>query len=253
MYKADGLTAIAGALPMEVAGVKALGSFRKARAGRLEYYQGDIRGKGVAVFVSGIGGDGAYHTAESACDALPLVAYISVGLSASLSASLKPGDVVAGESTTALASKGGLQENRLYNSDARLLGIAREALAGEGGVRFGGLIASERVLVKASDKRAVAASSGALALDMETCGAAMAASEAGVPFLAIRAISDGLDEDLPVDFGRFTVEGNMNWPSFLVHVLTHPGCIPPLMRLGRNSRVAAKNIAMAVEKLVIIV
>jgi adenosylhomocysteine nucleosidase len=80
---------------------------------------------------------------------------------------------------------------------------------------------------------------------MESCGAARAASEAGVPFLAVRAVSDTVEEDLPLDFNLFMKEGGMDWARFIPFMVTHLGILPKLLNLGRNTGVASRNLAGA--------
>lgn len=233
---------ITAALPMEIAGIRRLGNFtRAALTGGLEYYRGDVQGKDAALFVSGMGEKRAYETAKAACAALQPKAYICMGLSAALKERLRPGDIVVGESV--VPPEGG----DAYNADAGLLSAARAALKDT--ALFAPVTASRRVAWRSTDKRLIAANCPAAALDMETLGAARACAEAGVPFLAVRAISDSLHEDLPVDFNRYMKDGGMDWPRFLSHIVTHPGIIPPLMRLGRQSRLAAGNITQAAGKL----
>ena len=231
--------AIAGAIALELKGIRRLGRFRGSSAGGTDYEAGGIHGVDVALFVSGVGEDAAYRTAKAACEALPLAAYVSIGLSGALDPGLRRGDIVIGTSAASLDSPGAV-----YPCDGGLLESAKAALPGKA-IISGPLVASGRVFVTAEEKRKYFGGEGSkpLAVDMETFGAARACSEAGVPFLAVRAISDTLDEDLPVDFNRFMEGGQMRWPAFLIHVLARPRAVPPLMRLGRHSKAAADNLA----------
>jgi adenosylhomocysteine nucleosidase len=54
----------------------------------------------------------------------------------------------------------------------------------------GTIVESARVLKTPEEKRALHAATGALAVDMESASVAAAAHAAGVPFLAVRAVSD---------------------------------------------------------------
>jgi adenosylhomocysteine nucleosidase len=245
--ESGGIIALAAALPVELTGIKKLGGFFKKNLGGISYMRGDIHGVDVALFVSGVGDARAYETATTACASLSLAAYVYVGLSAALMPGLRPGDVVVGESTTSLASKGG----QVYIPDATLLKLAEAALKEVRKVSFGPLLVTPKVAVTSAEKKGLAQAGSFAALDMESAGAARAAQEAGVPFIAIRAISDTLEEDLPVDFNRFMKSGGMDWPRFTLHVITHPGVIPGLMLLGRNSRLAATNLAEAVERVLL--
>jgi len=138
---------------------------------------------------------------------------------------------------------------REYSSDRELAKLAMRELSVGDGVGFGTLLAEDKVVVASSEKKKIAARTSCIAVDMESAGAARAALEAGVPFIAVRAISDALEDDLPVDFNRFTSDGVLDYAGLLLHVVTHPSTIPPLIRLGRNSRTASENIASAVERL----
>jgi len=230
---------IAAALPMELAGLKKRGRFGRAGIPGVEAATGTLDGRDVALVVSGIGEERAYETARAVLSSLTASAYVSVGLSGSLNEGLKPGAVVVGESVKCACN------GEVFHSDAALLSAASEAIKKGAGATFGPLYASSVVVTTSADKYRLAAETGCVALDMETCGAARGAFGAGVPFMAVRVVSDGLDDDLPVDFNRFTKDGKMDWPRFMAHVLTHPGTIPPLMRLGRRSALAAGNLADA--------
>ena len=111
---------------------------------------------------------------------------------------LMPGEVVMGEST-------GFLDGARYKADEAAMGAI---LAGHP-FKSGPLLVSETVITTAAGKTEAAKASGCIAVDMESCGAARAASEAGVPFLAVRAVSDTVEEDLPVDFNRFMKGGGL--------------------------------------------
>jgi hypothetical protein len=79
---------------------------------------------------------------------------------------------------------------------------------------------------------------------MESAGVAEVAARRGLPFAAIRAISDGFDEDLPLDFTRCANrDGQIRSAAVVLELLRHPSALPGLLRLGRNSRVAAERLA----------
>ncbi|MGA2193524.1 MAG: hypothetical protein ABSG42_09155 [Nitrospirota bacterium] len=231
--------ALGCALPVELSGLKKRG-FRKIDAGGIGFQRGDIHGMDVAIFVSGIGGERAYRTVKAACGTLPLSAYIQTGFSAGLTGELAPGDIVTGEK---VIDAGG--DGRVYEADPGLLEAACRAF----GERCNkcSFLAVERTVVLASEKKRLGIEYGCSALDMESAGAARAAFEERVPFISIRAISDGADEDLPLDFNLFMKDGALDWPKFLLHVALHPGVVPPLLRLGRQSRLAAIRLAGALD------
>ena len=59
----------------------------------------------------------------------------------------------------------------------------------------------------------------------------------------IRAVSDGCDEDLPLDMNQaFAPDGQVSVPRVLGQVARHPAVIAGLMRLGKHSKRAAESL-----------
>jgi hypothetical protein len=70
----------------------------------------------------------------------------------------------------------------------------------------------------------------------------------GAKVIAIRAISDAVEEDLPVDFNRVTSEaGEVSIAKIVAQAAAHPGSIPALIRFGRQSRNAAERLAVVLD------
>jgi adenosylhomocysteine nucleosidase len=67
----------------------------------------------------------------------------------------------------------------------------------------GRFVTMDRVLTHASQKHILGKRTGAVAVDMESGAIGQVAQQHGLPFLIVRAISDGVNEDLPVDFNVF--------------------------------------------------
>ena len=98
-------------------------------------------------------------------------------------------------------------------------------------------------------KAAVFQKSGARIVDMETATVAAACSSAGVPLVAVRAVSDSADESLPVPFGVwFDAARQRARPLALVgYLLRNPSRAIPFARfVSRLPRVAAA-LALAIE------
>jgi|SRR5579864_1885613 len=63
--------------------------------------------------------------------------------------------------------------------------------------------------------------------------------------VAVRAISDTADEDLPFDFGQMvTEEGELSIGRIVGGIVRKPSAIPGLLRLGKRSGEAAKKLAV---------
>ena len=86
------------------------------------------------------------------------------------------------------------------------------------------LYCSPKPLFTCEEKTAAFKREGAVIVDMESSGVASAAQKSGIPFIAIKAVSDTLLEDLPKSFLDFTS------PS-------------KLWRIKVNADMASKNLA----------
>ncbi len=103
----------------------------------------------------------------------------------------------------------------------------------------------DRVLGRAAEKHELGVRTGAIAVDMESAGAARAAQERGIPWLAVRTISDALEDSLPFDFNALAdPNGNVSYHRVILATLTHPARIPELIRLGQRSSLAANHLAL---------
>jgi adenosylhomocysteine nucleosidase len=95
------------------------------------------------------------------------------------------------------------------------------------------------------EKQRLAASYGAGLVDMESAAIARIALGKEIPFYCFKAVSDDAQARLP-DLNRFIAErGRLKMMPFLAHVAVRPSSWPGLMKLGRHSSAAAKNLAEA--------
>ncbi len=104
----------------------------------------------------------------------------------------------------------------------------------------GRFVSVARIVGRASEKQRVASSTGAIGLDMESAALAAEAQRARVPFVVVRAASDLLDEDLPLDFNLFLRP--TGWFKGIAMVLGAPLSLLGLRRLRRQSVAAAKTL-----------
>lgn len=87
-------------------------------------------------------------------------------------------------------------------------------------------------------------------VEMESAAVARVATEQGLPFLGIRAVSDPWDEELGFSINDFCDQQMRIRPlKVLATTLRHPAIIPQLIRLARNSRKAASSLGIAMEQL----
>jgi adenosylhomocysteine nucleosidase len=104
----------------------------------------------------------------------------------------------------------------------------------------GRFVSTDQVIGSAREKRTFAQRTQAIGLDMESSALAAQAQRAQVPFVIVRAVSDLLDEDLPLDFNLFLRP--TGWLKGIGSILAAPSCLLGLGRLRRQSLIAAEAL-----------
>jgi adenosylhomocysteine nucleosidase len=185
----------------------------------------------VTVLLTGMGGENA----EEAMRTLPIEMHdvcISTGLAGALESSLKPGDVVVARTSKTLDQK------LRVASDAVLVDIALACGARAVNIQ----LTSEKVVATADEKHELSARGSVV--EMETSHVLAAAEKYHVPVVAVRAISDAAEEDLPVDFGcLLDSRGHLKYGGLLKEVGLHPYRLAPLMKFAAQSRAATGALA----------
>jgi len=93
------------------------------------------------------------------------------------------------------------------------------------------------------EKRQLAEKYQATLVDMEAAAVARIARERRLAFLCFKAVTDGPNDKLP-DFNRFIgQDGQLHVPSLARWAALRPGHWGPLRRLGKNSNLAAQELA----------
>lgn len=201
---------------------------------------GALARDGLAVAASGAGPRNAERGAGALCDAIRPAALIGAGVAGGLSPRLFAGSLVASRRIVGDSGDAPRPDEAL---------LARAVAAGAAAAT---LVTVSRPVVAAAAKAELARSIGADAsdrdpgaVDMESAGWSRAAAARGIPFLAVRAISDRFDEDLP-DYLAACVgeDGGIRRGAVVRRALAHPSTIPALFRMRRRVEAA---VAVLVE------
>jgi adenosylhomocysteine nucleosidase len=165
-------------------------------------------------------------------------ALMSFGIAGGLDPALAAGTVVLAETVLPAGSRRFTCDPAWHDrvaSIARTAGIA---------LRVEHLAGSDRVVVSRRDKAALFRQSGAVAVDMESHGVAEVAAEAGVPFLAVRAIADPAGQDMPRSvLGSVTEAGAARPLLVMGRLCLRPWEVPDIRLLRRNARAAHRALA----------
>lgn len=106
-----------------------------------------------------------------------------------------------------------------------------------------GTVVSSRQIARTDKKRELAARFAADVVDMEGAAVAEVAEAYGLPFLAVKAVSDELNFELPPLQAFVDAEGRFQGARFGFWAAWHPQWWPAIARLKRRSDLAAKALA----------
>jgi nucleoside phosphorylase len=210
--------AIVAALEREISGL--VKGWESGRISNLKFWR---RGELVAA-VAGMGWDKAFAGTNVVIEAFRPELITSIGFSGALSTDLPVASIFV---------------------PAQVIGFKTGA-AFQTGFGTGTLVTAAGV-AGVNDKSEMAARYGAQAVDMEAAAVSEAASTAGVRFAAIRAISDGVNDEM--DFlGAFVTPDGFKTRAFLAYVAVRPRLWKALARLGENTRLASEALTVALKE-----
>lgn len=206
---------IIGAMDVEVENLKtAMTDPYEERISGIPIVCGTLRGHDVIVARCGIGKVFAAMCAQTLCLHFAPDLIINTGVAGALSPELHITDLAIGTSvvqydvdTTAFGDPVGMISgiNLVYfPADPQLISVAEEALQAMGVHFLPGVIASaDRFLADADKKAELRQSFGAIACEMEGGAIGQVCTVNRVPFLILRAISDGANGDADMDYPTF--------------------------------------------------
>jgi adenosylhomocysteine nucleosidase len=184
---------------------------------------GEDAGRVVAV-CSGIGAEQGRRATEAVIQKARPAKMISVGFAGALDSSLKVADIV----------------------EPRVVVNSADGSRTDTG-RGNGAVVSALSVAGPDQKRRLASSYGAIAVDMEGASVAMGARAHGLEFAALKAISDELDFAMPPINEFVSVEGQFRHARFALHIAVRPWFWGSTIALARNSARAARALCGALE------
>lgn len=186
-------------------------AFRKLAAGRAE----------VSILVTGIGRKNAERAVREFLQNNSPPRVFTCGFAGGLDPELKVGDVVF---DTADAACG----NALAKSGAKP-------------AKF---VCVARIAITTTEKQKLHATTQADAVEMESEVIHAVGQEWGIPCATVRVISDTATEDLPLDFNQLSnPDQSLNFGKLAWAIAKSPGKIPALLRLQKNTSLAAQRLA----------
>ncbi len=199
--------------------------------GEWPVFEAMFGGAQVRVILTGMGQKHALDAAKRSLGYRPDIC-ISTGLAGALRSGYRPGDLLAAR----LVSEVG--EPVAVASHRELLATAVDC----GARQIERLASSKTLVARAEQKRQLGKQ--AEAVDMESYTILAEAARCGVPAVAIRAVSDTADFDMPYDFERARdAQGQIRVMKVISQVLRRPAGLPDLLKLAHDSRFASRRLA----------
>jgi len=215
---------------------------RGRRLGGRAAVSGRLAGRDVLLVQAGIGRDRARDAVVAAAREFQVQAAWSLGFAGGLSELLGPGDLVF---PAVVLDDAGAAPLAADPSHATVCAALRRAAIA---VDSGSLLSVATALRTPENKRAACRRSGAVAVEMEAAGVARAAQGLGIPWVALKAIVDALDDPLPPFLAACTTpEGDVRWRGLAAGALTGPDAWSSLGRLARSSRKAGRTLRQGLE------
>lgn len=151
---------------------------------------------------------------------------ISCGLAGALSAKVLVGDLI------------------VQSLDSALSNHAEQVLSKRGiSFHVGPLVTVSKPVLTPEARREVSASSQAIGVDMESQTIAELCRQRGIRCMAIKGVSDGMEDDLSPVLGGFEI---IHIPKIARHVLFSPSTWGLAMQMARQSHSAATNLGHGV-------
>ena len=184
---------------------------------------------GMEILLTGMGRENAERTLHQALKRESHQLVLSCGFAGGLNPYLATGTVVFSS-----------------DEDAGLTGVL--LAAGACPVRFH---SSDHVVTTVTEKRALWAQTGADAVEMESHIIRAICRAHAIPSATIRVISDAAAENLPLDFNALmTADQRLNYGKLILTLLVCPRKIAALLRLQRQTQLAAKNLAAVLSRVI---
>lgn len=128
--------------------------------------------------------------------------------------------------------------------DSSLSAHAEQVLSQRGmSFHVGPLVTVSKPVLTPEARREVAASSQAIGVDMESQTIAELCRQRGIRCMAIKGVSDGIEDDLSPILGGFEI---VHIPKIARHVLSSPSTWGLAFRMARQSYAAATNLGHGV-------
>jgi adenosylhomocysteine nucleosidase len=201
-------------------------SIRTSHEGRnVTFFEADY----AVVVCGGVGAEAARRAAEAAIVRYSPQVVISAGIAGALVTELHVGDTVF-PATVVDTQDGSRHQTTIQEAPLGSTSLGRTVLA------------SYPEIASAAQKRQLAKSYGAHAVDMEAAAVARAAQVHNLPFLTVKAISDDVTFEI-AELNQFIRDGQVATKSLVFYLIPRPWLWLKMIHLARNTQLASRNLS----------
>lgn len=242
------MIAIFFALSQEMASLKPqVNILKKIQHAHTIFYQSEFCGFPITLIQTGIGSKNVPETVQHLLKCFSIQLMISSGFAGSLNPDVCIGDLVIGKHI--LHSSQEIFEEKIQidsklTCDPQTVGLAVKLSSSDNiKAHCGDIFSVDKIIHKSSAKKFIGVQTSAIAVDMESFAIAERANATGIPFVSIRAVSDGVDEDMEIHENMVTESGNVNKAAAARYLLNKPHRIPYLNRLRKHAKLATNTLS----------
>ena len=197
--------------------------------------QGTLKGRNVVLIEAGVGPLAAARGTQALLAGHRPQWVISAGFSGALDPRLKRGDIIMADSIAD-------GEGRRLSIDFK---ISPEAVAATPGLHVGRLLTVDRIVRSPEEKRELGQQHECLAVDMESWAVGEVCRQAKTRFMAVRIVSDSLDDALPADIERLARQKTRaaRLGAAAGAIFRRPASLKDMLRLKEDALVASDKLA----------
>jgi adenosylhomocysteine nucleosidase len=247
---AEAPVGLIAALPEEVAPLlRQVRESAEERLGGLLCYRFPVGRSEACLVLSGMGMARAATAAGALVSAVRPRCLVSFGFGGAVLPGPEVGDLVVAERLLHLHRRLFAEQPAPTLEPAQRIVSLLAAGRPKGAARTfpGTIVSTSGIVTKSSLVGLLPAGLNCPVLDMETVAVARVAAEAGIPLVALRAVSDPADEELGFSLEEITDrELNIRLGLVLLTMAKRPPIVPQFLRLARNSRTAGESLAQAI-------
>lgn len=257
---AEKIVIVVAALELELAGIRrAMKTSAVFELGEAGYEEGWIGEQACLLVQCGMGRQRAEQTLRLVLEQYQPAVILSLGFCGALAARLRPGDLVVCSPLQALntmapplhaaPAEGLLHCDENLVQQALQIGIPQS----QGLIRWlkgvqsvypveGGCLTLPSAAAHRQTKAWLSEHFASAVIDMESFWLGVLAHEAGIPFLAVRTVSDTLSETLPPLDGLVDDFGRAKLPVLIRYLARHPLVVGQLVRFGLHAQRAQHSL-----------